>query len=114
MGLGGGGVGVIGTVVAGVIRGSALSTVEAACPDPGATCRSTQEVADANSRGKTSAVFANVLGGVGIAGVVSGAVMLLVSSQSSAATPAPARAAKVDGGFAALAGGGRLWAEVRF
>lgn len=112
--LGVGGAGVIGTVIAGVVRGSALNTVESACPDPNATCRASQEVADANSRGKTSAILANVLGGVGIVGVVSGAAMLLVSSQASAATPAPARAAKVDGGFAPLTGGGRLWAEVRF
>ena len=112
--LGVGGVGVIGTVIASVIRGSALSTVEMACADPKATCRASQEVADANSRGKTSAVLANVFGGVGIAGVVAGATMLLVGSQSSAATPAPASAAKVDGGFAPLSGGGRLWAEVRF
>ena len=112
--LGVGGLGVIGTVIASVVRGSALSTVEGACADPSVTCRASQEVADANSRGKTTAVLANVFGGVGIAGVVSGATMLLVSSQSSAVTPAPTSAAKVDGGFTPLAGGGRLWAEVRF
>ncbi|MFS8067193.1 MAG: tetratricopeptide repeat protein [Byssovorax sp.] len=112
--LGVGGLGAIGTVIASVVRGSALSTVEEACADPNVTCHASQEVADANSRGKTSAVLANVFGGVGIAGVVTGATLLLVSSRSSAVTPAPTSAAKVDGGFAALSGGGRLWAEVKF
>ena len=112
--LGVGGLGAIGAVIASVVRGSALGTVEGACADPNVTCRASQEVADANSRGKTSAILANVFGGVGIAGVVSGATMLLVSSRLRAVTPTPTSAAKVDGGFAPLSGGGRLWAEVRF
>ncbi len=66
MALGVGGVGVIGMVIASVVRGSALSTVEAACTTE--QCNATQEVADAYSRGKTNAILANVFGGVGIAG----------------------------------------------
>ncbi|MEO5730888.1 MAG: tetratricopeptide repeat protein, partial [Byssovorax sp.] len=93
--LGVGGLGAIGTVIATVVRGSALSTVEGACADPNATCRASQEVADANSRGKTSALLANVFGGVGIAGVVTGATLLLVSSRPRAVTPAPTSAAKL-------------------
>jgi hypothetical protein len=111
--LGVGGAGVIGMVIATVVRGSALSTVEAACGS--ATCLASQEVADAYSRGKTNAILANVFGGVGIAGIVTGASLLLVSSSPpSAAAPPPKSSAKVDGGFAPLSGGGRLWAEVRF
>ncbi len=111
--LGVGGAGVIGMVITTIVRGSALSTVEAACKT--ATCLASQEVADAYSRGKTNAILANVFGGVGIAGIVTGASLLLVSSSpTSSAMPAPKSAARVDGGFAPLSGGGRLWAEVRF
>jgi hypothetical protein len=112
--LGVGGLGVAGTVVAVVIRGSALSTVEASCKDPGVPCRASQDVADANSRGKTFSTLANVFGGVGIAGIGAGLAMIIVSAQSSAPASAHASAAKVDGGFSPLPGGGRLWAEVRF
>ena len=112
--LGVGGLGVVGVVVASVLRGSALSTVEQACKVPDASCKASQDVADAYSRGKTFSLLANVFGGVGIAGIGAGVAMIIVSGQSSAPAPAPASAVKVDAGVAPLPGGGRLWAEVRF
>jgi hypothetical protein len=108
-----GGLGVVGTVVAIVVRGSALSTVEAKC-QPGVHCVASQDVADANSRGKTFSLLANVFGGVGIAGIGAGVAMILLSGPSSAPAPAPAAAVKVDAGVSPLPGGGRVWAEVRF
>jgi hypothetical protein len=107
-----GGLGVVGTVIAIVVRGSALSAVEASCK-PGVRCLASQDVADAYSRGKTFSLLANVFGGVGIAGIGAGVAMILVSGSSSAPAPAPA-AVKVDAGAAPLPGGGRVWAEVRF
>ena len=111
--LGVGGLGVVGTVVAIVVRGSALSAVEVRCM-PGVHCVASQDVADANSRGKTFSLLANVFGGVGIAGIGAGVAMILVSGSSSASTPMPAPAVKVDAGVTPLPGGGRVWAEVRF
>jgi hypothetical protein len=111
-GLAVGGLGLVGTVVAIVVRGSALTIVEATCKDANARCRASQDVADAYSRGKTSSILANVFGGVGIAGIGAGVAMIVVSGKSS--PPAPAAALKVDGGASPLPGGGRFWAEVRF
>ena len=111
--LGVGGLGVVGTVVAIVVRGSALSTVEASCKVPDGSCKASQDVADAYSRGKTFSLLANVFGGVGIAGIGVGVAMIIVSGRSSAPAPAPA-AVKVDAGVSPLPGGGRVWAEVRF
>jgi hypothetical protein len=110
--LGVGGLGVVGTVVAIVVRGSALSSVEMSCP--ATDCKASQDVADAYARGKTFSLLANVFGGVGIAGIGAGVAMLIVSGQSSAPAAAPASAVKVDGGISPLPGGGRIWAEVRF
>ncbi|MEP7125431.1 MAG: tetratricopeptide repeat protein [Byssovorax sp.] len=110
--LGVGGLGVAGTVVAIVVRGSALSTVEASCK-AGPHCNATQDVADANSRGKTFSLLANIFGGVGIAGIGAGVAMILVSRPSS--TPrVPDAPAKVDAGISPLPGGSQLWAKVRF
>jgi hypothetical protein len=109
--LGVGGLGVVGTVVAIVVRGSALSAVNASCT-PGVRCVASQDVADAYSRGKTFSLLANVFGGVGIAGIGAGVAMIVVSGSSSAPTPTPA--VKVDAGVSPLPGGGRVWAEVRF
>ena len=107
-----GGLGVVGTVIAIVVRGSALSAVEAKCT-PSVHCLASQDVADAYSRGKTFSLLANVLGGVGIAGIGAGVAMILVSGSPRAPALAPA-AVKVDAGGAPLPGGGRVWAEVRF
>ena len=112
--LGVGGLGVVGTVVAIVVRGAALSTVEASCAPPSARCNASQDVADAYSRGKTFSLLANIFGGVGIAGIGAGVAMIVVSGSSSAPTPAPAAAVKIDAGVSPLPGGGRVWAEVRF
>ena len=106
-----GGLGLVGTVIAIVVRGSALSAVEAKCT-PSVHCAASQDVADAYSRGQTFSLLANVFGGVGIAGIGAGVTMILVSGSSSA--PSPAAAVKVDAGAAPLPGGGRVWAEVRF
>jgi hypothetical protein len=106
--LGVGGLGVIGVVVASVVRGAALSTVEGACKVPDASCRASQDVADAYSRGKTFSLLANVFGGLGIAGIGAGVAMIVVSGPSSAP------AVKVDAGASPLPGGVGAWARVRF
>lgn len=109
--LGVGGLGVVGTVIATVVRGAALTTVEAGCAAK--TCQASQSVADAYSRGQTFSTLANVFGGVGIAGIGAGVVMIVVARPSAPAA-APVDRVKVDGGLAPLPGGGRFWAEVRF
>ena len=112
--LGVGGLGALGTVVAVIIRSAALSTVDKSCPEPTALCRAQQPVLDAYSRGQTSSTLANVFGGLGIAGVGVGVVMLVVAHPTPAASSAPAGALKVDGGLSPLPGGGQVWAGVRF
>jgi hypothetical protein len=72
-----------------------------------------QSVVDAYSRGQTFSTLADVFGGVGIAGIGAGVVMIVVGRPSPSSS-APARAGKLDGGLAPLPGGGRVWAEVRF
>ena len=112
--LGVGGLAAVGSVIAGVVSLSALSAVKEGCPEPPAPCRNAdQTVLDAYSRGQTSSTLANVFGGLGIAGLGAGAVMIFVGRPSPAAS-APAAAVKVDGGLSPLPGGGRVWAEVRF
>ena len=71
-----GGAGLVGMGIAAGIRGGALQTISEACPDLHACSPS---LAGELKKGRTATTVANVLGGVGAAGLVAGASLLVAS-----------------------------------
>jgi hypothetical protein len=86
-----GGLSVIGAVVSGVIRGSALSSFT--CAGPNYTmCAQTSDSQSTISRGQTASTLVNVFSVLAVAGVGAGIPLLVVGSRSSAspaAAPSP-------------------------
>lgn len=90
--LGVGGAGVIATVVALVLRESAMSTIEEGCVREGGGYRCPPELKGDYDTGSTAATLVNVFAGVGLGGLGAGITLLALSP--SKATPSAAGKAK--------------------
>jgi hypothetical protein len=111
-----GGVGVIGTVIAAVVRLGAVSNL-ANCEvtTEGYRCPETlrKELEGDVSTGRAASTITNVFVGLAVVGVGAGIPLLIIgSTPSSPAKPTPATTTKAS--LVPLAGGGALQLEVRF
>jgi hypothetical protein len=118
--LGIGGLGVIAAGVALGVRASALSSIEGGCPTYESTPCPAGLKGDYDT-GTTASTLVNVFGGVAIAGLGAGAVLLVMSSGAGgpSGASAPAKTSRSSGpsiavGVAPLAGGAFTSATVRF
>jgi len=111
--LGIGGVGAIGTVVAVIMRQSALASIKADCPnyETDSNCPNADQ-GDVD-RGKTASLLVNVFGGVAIAGIGVG-VGLLIAGSSSGPKPAASSGSRAWLGVTPAAGGAQARAGVSF
>lgn len=107
--LGVGGASLVGMVVAIAVRSSALSDIDAVCPDYSSCPASLRGRYDT---GVTASTLANVFGGVAIAGIGAGATMLILSRGSVSSGSSGPRSAAV--GITPTWGGARVHAKVRF
>ncbi|AKT37549.1 uncharacterized protein CMC5_016900 [Chondromyces crocatus] len=98
-----GGVGAVGTVISVILRSSALSEIQEACPD---YQRCPTSLEGAESRGRTASTLVNVFGAVAIAGIGAGVPLFILGSrQKSAVSRSDAFSPQLQIGVAPTGGG---------
>jgi hypothetical protein len=106
------GVGVVGFVSFAALAASAKSTYDKLLAECGGPCDTSYE--PRIQSGETQQLAANVMLGVGIAGLVVGGVMVALGGPKSASASAPATSTALKPIFTPLAGGGFLGVQRAF